>query len=298
MSSISNFFNYHIPIIDDTLSQYITFNFTDNRRILEDAIRYSVTAKAKRIRPLIAIATHQLFTDNAERIMPLGCAIEMVHAYSLIHDDLPAMDDDDVRRGQPTCHVKFGEDMAILAGDVLNTYAFEIVGKHLGSHYNAEQVVHVIIELAKAFGIQGMAGGQVLDLKSGTITPNETYLKTTHALKTGAILKACVTLPAYLEKASRIEQETLADFGDKMGLLFQIVDDILDVKGSSEELGKTPNKDADQNKLTYVTLWGLEKAEVMATELANSALSDLAKLTNRNTTRLEQIINFIHNREN
>lgn len=298
MTNITDFFDHYIPVIDDALSKYVQFNFNDNRHILEDAIRYSVTAKAKRIRPLIAIATHQLFSNEHEKIMPVGCAIEMVHAYSLIHDDLPAMDDDDVRRGQPTCHKKYGEDMAILAGDVLNTYAFEVVAKGLKAHYQSEQVVEVVIQLANAFGIHGMAGGQVLDLKSNTITPNEDYLKTTHALKTGAILKACVTIPTYLETTTEAEQIALSKYGEQIGLLFQIVDDILDVKGSSQELGKTPNKDADQNKLTYVTLWGLEKAEAMASELAENALDNLAQLKDRDTTRLEQIIHFIHNRGN
>ncbi|MBT5855099.1 polyprenyl synthetase family protein [bacterium] len=279
------------PIIQTALDEYTQFNLTDNRNRLAEAIRYSLLANSKRIRPLLCIATQQLFNTDITRMMPVACAIEMVHTYSLIHDDLPAMDDDDFRRGQPTCHKQYGEDIAILAGDVLNTFAFELISRELPKTYSAEKVIRVIQDLAISFGLEGMAGGQALDL-SGDKDQDEAYLRTTHALKTGAILKHCITIPAFLENASDSEQAVLAKFGDHIGLLFQIVDDILDIKGSKEELGKSPQKDLLQGKLTYVSLWGLDGAQKKADDEAAQALSCLAQLDNP-TDQLQTIVNYV-----
>ena len=163
----------------------------------------------------------------------------MVHTYSLIHDDLPAMDDDDLRRGQPSCHKKYGEDIAILAGDTLHTYALEIVARDLPKHFPAEKVIKVMEKMTVSFGVDGMAGGQVLDLKGDDLDPEinkEEYLIKTHRLKTGCVLQSCVDLPVLLANSDPEVTKTLHDFGKHLGLLFQIVDDILDVIGSKESL--------------------------------------------------------------
>ncbi|NQY74293.1 MAG: polyprenyl synthetase family protein, partial [Candidatus Margulisbacteria bacterium] len=243
--------NTYKPILEEALQSYTTFDITDTRETLAKAIHYSVTANAKRIRPFIALSVFKMFSQNVEKILPFCCAVEMIHTYSLIHDDLPAMDDDDLRRGIPTCHKKFGENIAILAGDTLNTYAFEILSTELPNHYDAVKVLTVIKDLTIAFGIQGMAGGQALDLSSNSFSHEK--LVHIHSLKTGAVLRACTTIPAYLENAPPQVYQVLYRFGTHLGLLFQIVDDILDVQGTSEALGKSPNKDFKQDKLTYVT---------------------------------------------
>lgn len=287
-----------IPIIDQALSRFIYFEFTDNRATLEKAIEHSLLAPGKRIRPLLCVATYQLFHPDSKdlnRILPLACAIEMIHTYSLIHDDLPAMDDDDLRRGIPTCHKAFGEDIAILAGDSLNTFAFEVMAKELPVHFSYEKTVHAILMLSHACGIHGMAGGQALDLTNAT--HDEKGLLLTHALKTGTLLKSCITIPAMVSDASPAIQATLDAFGTKLGLLFQIVDDILDVTQESNTLGKTANKDTEQNKLTYVSLYGLEKAKAIVATEQQACLSLLETLP-YNTDLLRELVYLITTREN
>jgi geranylgeranyl diphosphate synthase, type II len=296
MALLDNFSSEYKHLIESKLKQYLSFKIDDPRAELAEAMLYSISAKAKRIRPLIMIATTKLFNNKVKQIFPLACAIEMIHTYSLIHDDLPAMDNDDFRRGQPTCHKKFGEDIAILAGDTLNTYAFEILAKELPKHYLPENVLQVISMLAIACGVKGMAGGQVLDLKTDISNQDYDYLKKMHALKTGAIIKVCVTLPAILEGASSQELAHLERYGQHLGLLFQIVDDILDVVGKKETLGKSPNKDQEQNKLTYTQLFGLEKAKELMKNEADKAYNQLKSLSGLNTEILEEMIVYLTKR--
>lgn len=293
----TEFFTQYRPKIESALADYLSFKLRDNRSQLESAITYSTLAPAKRIRPLLAIASHKLFSENTEKILPLACAIEMVHSYSLIHDDLPAMDDDKLRRGNPTCHIKYGEDIAILAGDSLNTYAFEVLATELPKHYAAEHILKIITRLATAFGINGMAGGQVLDLKADNKNFTETHLEKIHSLKTGAIITECLTCPAILENASSEDIQTLEKIGKKIGLLFQITDDILDVESTATTLGKTPGKDQTQNKLTYVTLLGLETAQKKAKETTDETLSLLNALK-KETRLIQNIVTFIKERNN
>jgi len=295
--SIDTFFKANQPLIEEKLLHYLTFKFKDNRKVLEEAILYSATAPAKRIRPQLAIASFLLFSEKIEKILPLCCAIEMVHAYSLIHDDLPAMDNDDYRRGQLTCHKKFGEDVAILAGDVLNNYALEIIAEEMPKYYPTDRVLTLMKNLTNAFGINGMAGGQALDILSKKGTLDKDYLILTHGLKTGAIIKSCITLPAQLEGVSKDELTILDQFGYSIGLLFQIVDDILDVKGSTKELGKSSNKDAEQNKLTYVSLWGLKGAQDLANK-ENKKAKILLKKLKRNTETLYSLVDYMLTRSN
>ncbi len=294
-------FENEIQLIDKYLSDYLTVDVTDNRRYLAEAMRYSVSAKAKRIRPLLTIATYKLFESDITPIIPLACAIEMVHTYSLIHDDLPAMDDDDFRRGQLSCHKKYGEDIAILAGDTLHTYAIEIVARDLPNHFSAEKVLKVIQAMTVSFGLEGMAGGQVLDLKgTGQTSVNtissetESYLIDTHHRKTGMVLQSCVVLPVILANSDPKILESLTQFGRHLGLLFQIVDDVLDVIGTKESLGKSPNKDEKQDKLTYVKQYGLEGATQKAETEFEAALAIVEGLKNKfDTSYLNEIIKLI-----
>jgi geranylgeranyl diphosphate synthase type II len=277
------------------MAEYIHFGITDNRTTLEAAMRHSVSAGGKRLRPLLALATFQLFDTDISRIMPLACAIELLHTYSLIHDDLPSMDNDSLRRGLPTCHVKYGEDIAILAGDTLNTYSFELLATHL-STFPPAQVLKVIAQFAVACGINGMSGGQVLDLKGVAERDNVEYLVKTHALKTGALISASIVLPAILTSATPTQLTILEKFGNEIGLLFQIGDDILDVIGDQGTMGKTLNKDADQNKLTYIRVYGLPGTQALLKTHAQQARETLRDLNLPTTSLLESIVDYIETR--
>lgn len=278
--NFEEFTSKHKDMFEKDLLSYITSNQSDKRALLEEAMTYSLMAKGKRFRPMLVIATFLMFSSDLKKIMPLACAIEMSHTYSLIHDDLPAMDNDDFRRGALTCHKKFGEDIAILAGDTLNTYAYEILSSEL--NYDSKKVLDVIMNFSKAQGIDGMAGGQMLDLVGNSSQKKAAHhLETTHRLKTGKIIESCILLPAILENAPDRIKQLLKEFGQIVGLLFQITDDILDVVGTSKELGKTSNKDVEQNKLTYVTYYGLDTAKSMAANLVVKGQELADKLNNK-----------------
>lgn len=278
------------------MAEYIQFGTQDQRKILEDAMLYSVAAGGKRLRPLLVLASHQIFSDQLDTIYPLACAIELLHTYSLIHDDLPSMDNDSLRRGMPTCHIKFGEDIAILAGDTLNTFAFELLSTQLAEHFPAPIVLQVIRGFARACGIQGMSGGQVLDLRGVSLDANSEYLFQTHALKTGALISASVSLPAVLGGATAENLAILTLFGDQIGQLFQIVDDILDVVGNSNALGKSINKDHEQNKLTYIRVFGLDESRRMMKIQAQNARQTLGNLDLPNTSILYSVVDYIETR--
>ena len=222
---------------------------------LEAALRYSLLGGGKRIRPVLCLATGEALGREADELLPAACALELVHTFSLVHDDLPALDDDDLRRGQPSAHVQFGEDVAILAGDALLAEAFR-----LALRYPAPDVAR---ELADA--TLGMIGGQYLDVTTnGELGPDG--LRQLHALKTGRLLRASVTSATAVAALPDDERERWRAFGDELGVLFQIVDDILDATGTAEELGKTPGKDEAAGKVTYVSLHGLDQARELADE--------------------------------
>ncbi|MGE4169888.1 MAG: polyprenyl synthetase family protein [Candidatus Margulisiibacteriota bacterium] len=285
------------PIIETALQDQLKVSLTDPRQELVEAMQYSLSTKAKRVRPILALATFQLFDADYTKILPLACAIEMVHTYSLIHDDLPAMDNDDYRRGQLTCHKKFGEDMAILAGDTMHTLAFEILATQLHPPFAAEAVLKTMGILAQSFGLDGMSGGQVLDLKGANGKQDITYLKQTHELKTGALIQTSITTPAILAGAGFDTLVALETYGHHLGLLFQIIDDILDVTGDKETIGKSVGKDLEQNKLTYVSLCGLEGAKQQATEQATLAKAALSLIKNNfNTAVLDSMIAYLEER--
>jgi len=266
---------------------------------LEEAMRYSLLAGGKRIRPVLALATARTVGLEQREALPLAGAIELIHTYSLIHDDLPAMDDDDLRRGAPTCHVKFGEDVAILAGDGLYAEAF----KHLlrGASAPPERVLAAAAELAAATGVNGMVGGQYADVKAHGPGDAEA-LRRLHELKTGRLIGAsvlCVLLLSGIEDQARMAP--FRRFAAELGVLFQIVDDILDVTGTDDALGKPQGSDERHGKHTYVSEFGVERARELAAQSHGTALAALAQVESRSpvrgaTAELEGIADFIYTR--
>jgi geranylgeranyl diphosphate synthase, type II len=244
---------------------------------LVEAMRYSLLAGGKRIRPVLALATARAVGMPQRDVLPLAGAIELIHTYSLIHDDLPAMDDDELRRGQPTCHVKFGEDVAILAGDALYAEAFQ----HLLSHQQApaERVLPAAAELAAATGVDGMVGGQYADVRAQA--PGPAGLRRLHELKTGRLIGASVLCVLLLSGADDGARDPLRRFAAELGVLFQIIDDILDVTGTDDELGKPRGSDARHGKRTYVSEHGMARARELAAESHRTALGALAEAESR-----------------
>ena len=242
--------------------------------IIHRAMRYSLFAGGKRIRPLLAIASAEAVSESVAGIETAACSLELIHTYSLIHDDLPALDNDDLRRGRPTCHKVFGDAMAILAGDALLTLAFQALSQ---LDVDAERRVRLVRELATASGtVNGMIGGQVNDLEGEGKPPTPSLLESIHRAKTGALLRASVRLGAIYAGATCEQLKALSEFGERVGLAFQIVDDVLDVEQPSEALGKTAGKDAKQQKITFPAVYGLERSRAMAEQERLAAHTALA----------------------
>jgi geranylgeranyl diphosphate synthase type II len=239
---------------------------------LEEAMRYSLLAGGKRVRPVLALATARALGADPSRYLPVAAALELIHTYSLIHDDLPAMDDDELRRGLPTSHVKYGEDVAILAGDGLFAEAIRLFCEQPG---DPARVLAALAELAGATGVDGMVGGQYVDV-IGEAGDAEA-LRTLHGLKTGRLIAAGVGVVLTLEGVAETETIPYRRFSGELGVLFQIVDDILDVTGSDEQLGKPRGSDERHGKLTYVSLFGLERARELAAESHAKATAALAE---------------------
>lgn len=258
-----------------------------------EAIEYSLFSGGKRLRPVIALYMAREFDISDEISLPLCAAIEMIHTYSLIHDDLPAMDNDDLRRGKPTSHVKFGEDIAILAGDGLLNLAFELILKNVPQK-NADGYVKAASYIASSAGIGGMIGGQVMDIKQSADTIE--LLEEMHSLKTGKLFSACIMSMVYIARLTAKVQETYFEFSQKIGLLFQITDDILDVTGKTEMLGKAVGKDESFGKVTYVTKYGLEKSQEIADRTLQSCC-DLLKRTGREHEFFIELVKNIRKRE-
>jgi geranylgeranyl diphosphate synthase type II len=251
--------------------------------LLEEALRYSLLGGGKRIRPVLCLATGEALGRDPVELLPAGCSLELVHTFSLVHDDLPALDDDDLRRGQPSSHVRFGEDVAILAGDALLAEAFR-----LALRYPSPDVAR---ELAEA--TLGMIGGQYLDVTGDGVDADG--LRRLHALKTGRLLRAGVTTATAVVGLSEAERAPWRAFGDELGVLFQIVDDILDATGTAEELGKTPGKDEAAGKVTYVSLHGIERARELADE-ARARVNDRLGSLPADTTVLAELVATIRDR--
>jgi len=259
---------------------------------LHRAMRYSLLAGGKRLRPVLALAAGEAFGADTDDLMPAACAIEMIHTYSLIHDDLPAMDNDDLRRGRPTCHKAFGEAVAILAGDALLTQAFRVLASDAPNR-NAERQVRVIREVATAAGtVEALIGGQMADIESEGQKVDATMLEYIHRSKTGAMITASVVVGGLIAGANEDQIEKLRKYGQRIGLAFQIADDILDVTSTSEQLGKTPGKDQAANKATYPAIHGITTSEARARELVDEAVEVVSTL-NLKTSVLEDISRFI-----
>jgi len=243
---------------------------------LHDAMRYATLGPGKRVRPKLVYATGTLCGATPESLDAAACAVELIHAYSLVHDDLPAMDNDDLRRGRPTCHRQFDEATAILVGDALQSLAFQLLAGNGTAGLRAELRLAMIRELAVAAGSRGMAGGQALDMEAVGRRLSLPELELMHIHKTGALIRASVRLGAMHGDPPAERLETLDHFAKCLGLAFQVQDDILDVEGSTEVLGKTQGKDAAADKATYPALLGLENARLRAQELLQSGLASLA----------------------
>lgn len=261
----------YIDLAECALQKYMQVEENPQKKIYE-AEEYSLMAGGKRLRPVIMMMTAKMCGMEPEKVLPFAAAIEMIHTYSLIHDDLPAMDNDDLRRGKPTNHKVFGEAMAILAGDALLTKAFETAASC--EDIDSKLVIRAISVLSGSAGDNGMIGGQVVDIESRN--EDEELLKYLHSLKTGALIKASGVIGAILADANDEEIAAVESFCGNLGLAFQIQDDILDVVGTEAELGKPIGSDAENEKSTYVTLFGVEKAEKMAEEYTNKAIESLS----------------------
>ncbi|HVF21433.1 MAG TPA: farnesyl diphosphate synthase [Pyrinomonadaceae bacterium] len=261
---------------------------------VHQAIRWSVFAGGKRFRPALLLAAGQAFGAEIKRLIRTACAFEMIHTYSLIHDDLPAMDDDDLRRGRPTCHVRFDEATAILAGDALQTLAFQAIANDDG--LDAATRVTLISELTRAAATpDGMVAGQALDMEAEARQVNGVQLEEIHRLKTGALITSAARCGAIIGTADEHELAVVTTYGAQLGLLFQITDDLLDVTASAEQLGKTPGKDVRSRKATYPALYGIEESREKAVKAHRAACTALDQL-NRPTEVLHRIVDFILHR--
>ena len=260
---------------------------------LADAMRYSLLAGGKRIRPVLTLAVVESLAESLQMALPAAAALELIHTYSLIHDDLPAIDNDDLRRGKATCHVVYGEDIAILAGDGLFAEAFALILEH--QQGEPVVVLAVLNEIARATGLRGMVGGQYMDVTA--VADGVDDLRRLHALKTGRLIEAAVVCGALLGGVSETSDiKRYRDFAAELGLLFQIVDDVLDVEGDAAGLGKTAGKDQAQNKLTYVSRYGLEGAVAMAAEAYERTLLCLDGLPG-DTSSLRGVAGYVFSRE-
>ncbi|HXN98013.1 MAG TPA: farnesyl diphosphate synthase [Candidatus Acidoferrales bacterium] len=292
--SAPGFFQQDHAAIEAALERLLPPNSTPPASI-HTAMRYSVFAGGKRIRPILCYESAKLFTKNADGAIPVGCALEFIHTYSLIHDDLPALDNDDLRRGKPTNHRVFGEAIAILAGDALLTLAFQTLAD---STIEPARRVRVISEVASAAGtVNGMVGGQVADIEAEKKAADAAMLEYIHRSKTAALICGSIVAGAIAGGAGDEDVARLRRFGEQIGWAFQVVDDILDVSETSASLGKTAGKDQAQQKATYPALYGIDRSRAIATELETKALHELDVYGDR-AARLRQLAQFLVARRN
>jgi geranylgeranyl diphosphate synthase type II len=282
------------PEVEAALDNSLPLAYPDK---IYESMRYSLLAGGKRLRPILCLASCEMMGGTSAMAMPTACALEMLHTMSLIHDDLPAMDNDDYRRGKLTNHKVYGEDIAILAGDGLLAYAFEYVAANTRG-VSADRVLKVIAHLARAVGAEGLVGGQVVDLecegRSDTSIETLTYI---HTHKTGVLLEACVVCGGMLAGANQADLQKLSQYSQNIGLAFQIIDDILDITATAEELGKTAGKDLQAQKATYPKLWGLEESKRQADKLVAEAKTILADFGDKSQP-LQALADYITNRKN
>lgn len=276
ISKMNNYearFKEYINLVNTRLSELLK----GENDIVYEAMKYSVENGGKRIRPVLVLESCKMCGGDISSALDVACALEMIHTYSLIHDDLPCMDDDDMRRGKPSCHVKFGEEYALLAGDALLTYAFEVIA---GAKLDDMKKVKAISCLSRNAGFSGMVGGQVIDLQSEGKKISYDTLREMHSKKTGALIRCAVTLGCICAGADEATTDALVNYADNIGYAFQAVDDILDVVSTEEVLGKPIGSDAECEKTTYVTLFGVEKAKQIADELTKNAIKSIDSFEN------------------
>jgi len=294
---IKKYLTQQCTVVEQALARYM---LTEEGPLANHikAMRYSLFAGGKRIRPILALAGAEALHATTDHLLPVACALECIHTYSLIHDDLPAMDNDDLRRGKPTCHVVFGEAEAILAGDGLLSFAFELL-----SHPDAQQgmtpdaQLRMISIIAKTIGPVGMVGGQSLDLAAEGQAISFEHLRLIHGYKTGALITASVQAGAIFGKADETQFAALSQYGAQIGLAFQIIDDLLDVEGTTEDLGKTAGADAQRNKATYPAFFGVAKTKVLAKEAVDAALTAL-DFFDAKAEPLRALARYIYERNN
>ena len=286
---LSPFFEEDRLSVDAALERLLPANSAQPSSI-HTAMRYSVFAGGKRMRPILCLESARIFATDLTPVLHPACAIEFIHTYSLIHDDLPALDNDDLRRGKPTCHKKFGEAIAILAGDGLLTLAFETIG---ATPVAAERRVAMLGEIAGAAGtVNGMVGGQVADIEAERKPVDAAMLEYIHRSKTAALIRASAVAGALCAGAGTDDVARLRRFGETIGWAFQVTDDILDVEESSAALGKTAGKDLAQQKATYPAMYGLERSHQIARELATKAIDELSPYADR-ASRLREIAEYL-----
>ena len=288
----------YIDIIEKDLEKILDFKDSFQNTIHE-SMKYSIFAGGKRIRPILALKTYELVSKNTyENALPFASAIEMIHTYSLVHDDLPPMDDDDFRRGKPTNHKVYGEPMAILAGDALLNLAYETMINSISKDSeNIHESIDAIKEIAKASGVSGMIGGQVVDIESDEKVISEEQLNFIHNKKTSALIEASIVSGGLLAGASEKEIQALSDYGKAIGLCFQIRDDILDEIGDNEKLGKSVGSDESNNKLTYLTLYGLDKSIEKTHDLYKEAVDALGIFEKEDVLFFEKFAEYLVYRE-
>jgi geranylgeranyl diphosphate synthase, type II len=296
MVDIQRYLQVQKALVDDALARYLPGEENYPQAIFQ-AMRYSLFAGGKRLRPILAIAAAETVGGTAEDVLPMACALECIHTYSLIHDDLPALDNDDYRRGRLTNHKVFGDANAILAGDALLTFAFELMGDaRRWKQFLPARVVQVIHEVAHAIGTFGMIGGQVVDLQMEGQDVDLPTLQYIHAHKTGALIRASVRGGAILGGGSPAEVEALTHYGTHVGLAFQIMDDILDVRGDEQRMGKALRKDDERQKATYPRLVGLAESEIRAQTAVTTGIAALEPFGEGGTV-LRDLARFIIARE-
>jgi len=284
--NISNYLNQMQAVVDTGLKDCLPSDST-RPAVLHEAMRYCVLNGGKRIRPILCIAAAEPFRKSAQEVLAPAIAVELFHCSTLIHDDLPCMDDDKLRRGIPTCHIKFGEANAVLTGDALMIHAFQMLAEHGNSHLS--------LELAKAAGSRGVIAGQVEDLAAEGKEPNADLIEFIHVNKTAILIKAAVRMGAMAGGAKEEELENLSIFGERIGLAFQIVDDILDEVSTDEVLGKPAGSDAEQHKMTYPAVHGMKAAKSKVKQLTREAIASLDMLQ-RETSALRAIAEYLMDR--
>lgn len=294
--AIETFLAEHGRLVEEALDRYLPSADTPPQ-LVHQAMRHSVFAGGKRLRPILVISGAEVAGAPPGQVMLSACAVELVHTYSLIHDDLPAMDNSPTRRGRPTCHVVFGEAIAVLAGDALHALAFELLVRNAEvPGCPLERVVAAIGELTRGIGTAGMVGGQVLDLLAVGGPLSEEQVRQIHRLKTGSLIRACLRIGGILGGARPEDLNVLGRYGDHVGLAFQIVDDILDVVGEEAKLGKATGTDATRAKVTFPSVFGLERSRELANEATRQAIAAATPLGARGE-RLCELATFLLTRE-